>query len=124
MVSSEERIKVLEMISEGKIGVDEGATLLKSLEGPGHAPRLRRDTADQRKLHVRVDDANGGKLKVNVVLPMALVNAGLNIAGRYLDDESNEYATTLVEAIDAGETGKILDVLDAEDGEHVQVFIE
>ena len=26
--------------------------------------------------------------------------------------------------IDAGETGKILDVIDAQDGEHVQVYIE
>ena len=124
MVSSEERIKVLEMISEGKIGVEEGATLLKSLEGDPTPRRLRRDLKDRRKLHVRVDDAKGGKLKVNVVLPMALVNAGLNIAGRYMDDETNEHAETLIAAIDAGETGKILDVIDAEDGEHVQVYIE
>jgi len=30
----------------------------------------------------------------------------------------------LMQYIDSGETGKIVDVLDENDGEHVQVFIE
>ena len=127
MVTSEERVKVLAMIEEGKISVEEGATLLKTLEGPEAKQgfgRFRRNTADRRMLRVRVDEAQGGQMKVNIVLPMALVNAGLNIASRYVDEIDREHTAALVEAIEAGDTGKIIDVLDVDDGEHVQVFIE
>ena len=126
MATSEERIKVLQMIAEGTIGVDEGSALLKALDIPEGKPgfgRLRRDTADRRMLRVKVDDSVGKRTKVNVVLPMALVNAGLNIASKYVDDVNSEHAAALVEAIDAGMTGLVLDVHE-NDGEHVQVFIE
>lgn len=127
MVNSEERVKVLNMIEEGKISVEEGAALLKTLEGPEAKRRFgraRRDVSDRRQLRVRVDDADGGRLKVNVVLPMALVNAGLNIASRFIDDVDSEQAAALMDAIEAGKTGKIIDVLDVDGDDHVQVFIE
>jgi hypothetical protein len=127
MVNREERVKVLNMIEEGKISVEEGATLLKTLESPEAKQgfgRTQRNVSDRRQLRVRVDDAEGGRLKVNVVLPMALVNAGLNIASRFIDDVDSEHAAALMDAIEAGKTGKIVDVLDVDGDDHVQVFIE
>lgn len=126
MATSEERIKVLQMIAEGTIGVDEGSALLKALDTPEGKPgfgRLRRDPSDRRMLRVKVDDRAGSRTRVNVVLPMALVNAGLNIASKYVDEVNSEHAAALVEAIDAGATGLVLEVHET-DGEHVQVFIE
>ena len=126
MATSEERIKVLQMIADGTIGVDEGSALLKALDIPEAKPgfgRLRRDTADRRMLRVKVDDSVGKRTKVNVVLPMALVNAGLNIASKYVDEVNSQHAAALVDAIDADATGLVLEVHET-DGEHVQVFIE
>jgi hypothetical protein len=128
MVTSEERMKILKMVEEGKIGVEDAAKLLATLEGnatrrkatfrPPNPPR------DPRTLRVLVDDARGGKRRVNVSLPMALVDAGLNIASNYIDRDTEEQAAAIIEAIRTGTTGKVVDYFDEVDGEHVQVFIE
>ena len=122
MSIAEERLQVLKMIEEDKVSVDEGASLLKALESK--SSRFASSLKDRRQLRVQVDDSHGGRRKVNVVLPMALVNAGLKIANNYLDDETSEHAAALYEAISSGETGKIIDVHDIEDGEHVQIYLE
>jgi hypothetical protein len=62
-----------------------------------------------------------GKAKATVNLPLGLVDAGLNIASQYAPGVD---FGELVEAINAGAEGKIIDVLDEEDGEHVEIFIE
>jgi len=129
MVTSEERITVLNMIEEGKISIEDGANLLSTLEDRQSPARrtLRRPPGaprDLRMLRIRVNKGRGGKLKVNVVLPMALVDAGLNIAANYIDEDTEEHAAALIEAIRSGSTGKVLDYLSEVDGEHVQVFIE
>ncbi len=60
------------------------------------SPPIQRD---RRTLRVQVDDSHGGRRKVNVMLPMRLVNAGLKIANHYLDEETSEHAAALYEAI-------------------------
>jgi hypothetical protein len=62
-----------------------------------------------------------GKAKATVNLPIGLVDAGLNIASQYAPGVNFE---ELVKAINEGAEGKIIDVLDEEDGEHVEIFIE
>jgi hypothetical protein len=128
MVTSEERLIVLKMIEEGKVSVEDGANLLSSLEGSParRSPRPRPPAAprDLRMLRVMVNEGRSRKLKVNVVLPMVLVDAGLNIASNYIDEDTEEHAAALIEAIRSGTTGKVLDYVAEDDGEHVQVFIE
>ena len=124
MVTSEERLKILKMIDEGKISADEGARLLTAL-GEGRKTD-RRTTASLRGggarwLRVRVTDMVTGKAKATVNLPIGLVDAGLNIASQYAPDVNFD---ELIQAIQAGAEGKIIDVMDEEDGEHVEIYIE
>jgi hypothetical protein len=123
MATNEERMKILKMIDEGKISAEEGAKLLAALtEGrkSGRKTTLRSATG-ARWLRVRVTDTVTGKPKATVNLPLGLVDAGLNIASQYAPGIAFE---ELIEAINAGAEGKIIDVLDEEDGEHVEIFIE
>jgi len=124
MASTEERMKILRMIDEGKITAEEGAKLLAALSEAPKSPRRKslRDTAGgARWLRIRVTDLVTGKSKATVNLPIGLVDAGLNIASQYAPGiEFDE----LVEAINEGAEGKIIDVLDEEDGEHVEIYIE
>jgi SHOCT-like domain len=125
MATNEERLKILKMIDEGKITAEEGARLLSTLsESRKPAPRkpaLRGAYGGARWLKVRVTDTMTGKAKATVNLPLGLVDAGLNIASKYAPDVAFD---ELVEAINAGAEGKIIDVYDEEDGEHVEIFIE
>lgn len=123
MVSTEERMKILKMIDEGKITAEEGAKLLATLSDSRKSARksstLRMGGA--RWLRIRVTDMVTGKPKATVNLPLGLVDAGLNIAAQYAPGIAFD---ELVEAINAGAEGKIIDVVDEEDREHVEIFIE
>ncbi len=134
MATTEERMKILAMIQEGKISAEEGAKLLtalgKSAQGGMKKPAQRPTPLGTRPggprwLRVRVTDMSTGKTKVNVNLPLRLVDAGLNIAGHFVEDINfEEISGAINEALDENMTGKIVDVVDGEDGEHVEIFIE
>jgi hypothetical protein len=126
MVTSEERMKILKMISEEKITADEGAQLLAALSLRSEKPKIepRRKLANQM-FRVRVTDLSSGKTKVNVNLPMRLVDAGLNIAAQFAPEMQNDQMMGAVkDALTENLTGKIVDVIDEEDGEHVEIFID
>ena len=124
MATNEERMKILKMIDEGKITAEEGARLLAThteSRKTVRKPPLSVSASGARWLKVRVTDMVTGKAKATVNLPLGLVDAGLNIASKYAPDVAFD---ELVEAINAGAEGKIIDVYDEEDGEHVEIFIE
>lgn len=124
MATSEERIKILKMVDEGKITAEEGAKLLAALSesrSSARKPGMRTTTGSARWLRVRVTDTITGKAKATVNLPIGLVDAGLNIASQYAPGIAFD---ELIEAINTGAEGKIIDVYDEEDGEHVEIFIE
>ncbi len=128
MTTTEERLKILKMIQEGKITAEEGSRLLKALSSSTARPRPAppRPVGTARWLRVRVTDMASGKAKVNVNLPLKLVDAGLNIAAQFAPEniELDGLMDAVNEAIDDNLIGKIVDVVDGEDGEHIEVFIE
>jgi len=130
MATTEERLKILQMIQEGKITAEEGAKLLSALASSGgerirRSPNMSSRTGRARWLRVRVTDIASGKSKVNVNLPLSLLEAGINIAGHFAEDiDVDDFMGAINEAVDENMTGKIIDVLDSEDGEHVEIFID
>lgn len=121
------------MIQEGKISAEDGAKLLSALTSSAARNKPRRPpmpTSPGRRgvakwLRVRVTDMRTGKSKVNVNLPISLLEAGMSIAGHFADDINvDDIMTAISDAIDENMTGKIIDVVDGEDGEHVEIFID
>jgi len=124
MTTSEERLKILKMIDDGKINAEEGAKLLSALSESRQSkskPAMHTTTGGARWLRVRVTDMVTGKPKATVNLPLGLVDAGMNIASKYAPDIAFD---ELIASINDGAQGKIIDVIDEEDGEHVEIFIE
>lgn len=124
MATADERMRILRMIQEGKINAEEGARLLAALRESRKEPRPSPVVGRGGKgwLRVRVTDMVTGKAKVTVNLPLGLVDAGMNIASQYAPDV--DFAE-IAEAIRGGQMeGKIVDVVDEEDGEHIEVYID
>ena len=123
MASSEERLKILQMIQDGKITPEDGAKLLEALNrGAGRTTgRVPVNVDDNRYVRIRVTDTFTGRAKVSVNLPLSLVSAGIGIAAKYVPGVEEEY---LMEAISSGLTGKVIDVIDEQEGDHVEIFIE
>ena len=121
----EERMQILKMIQEGKVTADEGAKLLAALEDSKKSEAAANVAATKgRFLRVRVTDMSSGRTKVNVNVPLALVNVGLKMGARFSPDLEGVDMGEIMEAIRSGAQGKIVDVEDAEDGEKVEVYIE
>ena len=77
-----------------------------------------------RWLRIRVTDEATGKRKVNVNLPLGMVNAAMKVGAKFAPDINDISLDELVEAIKSGTEGKIVDVQDEEDGERVEIFVE
>jgi len=124
MATTEERMKILKMIEEGKISAEEGAKLLAALaEGrkppPSPPPAFTGPGGEARWFRMRVTDLATGRTKVNMNIPMGLVNVAIKTGARFVPDME-----AIAEALKSGAMGKIIDVTDDEDGEHVEIFVE
>jgi hypothetical protein len=123
MNMSEERARILQMVSEGKITAEEGVRLLNALRSSeGVAPRPREGTP--RWVRVRVTDMVTGRTRVNVNLPFSLVTAATKLGARFSPQTEDLDWEELIAAIKEGASGKIVDVEDDEGGEKVEVFVE
>lgn len=133
MVASDERLKVLTMVQEGKITAEEAVQLLEALEeskrdGPRKPPRPSYPPGYEGRpgkwLQMRVTDTDTGKIRVNVRLPLGVVKAGLKMGMRFVPEAEGLDKEELLAAVEEGTIGKIFDLYDDKDGEHVEVFIE
>ncbi len=125
MTTPEERIKVLEMIQSGQINADEGARLLESLkekDRPHKKHKPRRWGKGSRQFRILVTDLETGQEKINMRMPWNLISVGVDMGARFARKEIK--ITEFAEAVQAGAEGKIMDMIDEEDGERVQVFVE
>ena len=126
MTSVEERMKILKMIEDGKISAEEGAKLLGALsEGrrSANVPASSRPGAP-RWLRIRVTDVNTGRSKASVQIPLTLVDAGMKIGAHFAPEVEGVDMSNVMEALRSGMTGKIIDVVDDKDGEHVEIYVE
>ena len=126
MGAREERLKVLQMLEDGKITPEEAASLLRALgrgpEGVGSGGFAA--ATENRFLRIRVTDVASGTSKVNVTIPLGLVGVGLRIAERFAPDAKGVDVKELEQTILGGAQGKVLEVMDAEDNERVEIYVE
>lgn len=127
MATTEERLKILNMVAEGKITAEDGAQLLNALKdadrrsspsGPGSA-----QGDEGRYMRILVSGLDG-KQRVNVNIPMNLVNVGLRMGAKFAPEMDGVDLEDLMSAIRGGARGKILDVTDNDSGEHVEIYVE
>jgi len=125
MTMTDERLKILQMLEEGKISAEETATLLRALEGGRRATPAASTQAGGRKfLRIQVTDLDSGTAKVNVTVPMGLVGAGLRMAERFAPEFEGFDMQELEELLASGVDGKLVEVLDEEDNERVEIYVE
>ncbi len=133
-MSSEERLRILEMVAEGKLTTDEADELLGAMEpAPQPAARaafatpalpLRPAHAPQRYLTVRVTD--GDQPKVNVRIPLGLARGAAKWLGNLTEQVQSSFdlnVKDLVESLgDAPSDGTVIDLHDG--GTTVWIGIE
>lgn len=123
MAGSEERLRILQMVADGRITAEEGARLLEALRAtePATPPP---PPAPPRWLRVRVTDLSSGRDRVNINIPVGLVDVGLKMGARFVDESAGIDPTELTRAIQSGRRGKLLEVENPAEGERVEIFLE
>jgi len=130
------RMKILEMLAEGKITADEASALLEKVnvsEKPeGGTPETREPhSAMPRYLRVVVDSSDGDK--VNVKVPMSLIRTGIKLSALMPAEAAD---AVMEQGIDLSmlrdlPTDELIEALreleinvDSADGDTVRVFTE
>ena len=137
MNNTDEKIRILNMVQDGKISAEEAAKLLEALEvmeeknevevlnrfDGGSSPKGK-----PRWLRIVVSDTNTGKKEVNLKVPVSFLKTGMNIASKFTEDDGVLSRINLDEILNTRDsdnpTGVIVDVEETESGEHVLITLE
>lgn len=123
-----EKLQILNMVQEGKITAEEGIKLLEALENSNNSSNDMVYSNNKAKwLKIKVLQPNDDK-KVNVTLPVSLINIGVKLASKFSPEFeatglTQEDIEEILVAIKNGEMGKIVDV-ESDDGTKVEVVLE
>jgi hypothetical protein len=127
MTTTEERMRILDMVAQSKISAEEGAKLLAALsegEKKREPPRKMGQPSTPRWFRVRVTDLESGRDKVNVNLPMSLVDVGTRMGARFAPELEDMDVHEIMMQIKSGAQGKIIEVEDVDEGERVEIYVE
>jgi len=122
MATSEERMQILNMLAEGKISAEEAAKLLRALE-EGSRPKPP-PSPEPRWFKVKVTDVATGKERVNVSIPMGLVNVGIKMGARFTPEVEGVNFDEVISSIKQGAYGRLVDITDEEGGERVEIYVD
>ncbi len=145
MTEQQNRQRILQMMKDGLIELDEAAELLAALDKNSVAEQpapVSKEKSKYKYLKVVVDaegnaDTGEGKAKVRVNIPLSFAKSGLQIAQRFIPEEARksmeannialEDIIEILAHLDDFEDSDIVNV-DANDNEsgqcHVRVFLE
>ncbi|MFW5998774.1 MAG: SHOCT-like domain-containing protein [Bacillota bacterium] len=118
---SEERVRILKMLEEGKIGVDEAENLLQSLNN-----RPKKTESQNKVKFIKIVVEEGNEEKVNISVPISLAKSLLKFIPKSARESLDENEINIQEIIDAVENvdgpSTLVDINDNED--HVKVRLE
>jgi len=121
----DERLQVIQRLEEGQVSAQEAATLLQGMEGRqwGGATPPGQSQA-RRQLNVRVSDIASGAMRVNMTLPLGLVNTVLYSGGRLADGLEGIDLQKLEKLVASSAASESARTMDTADDERIEVSVE
>lgn len=118
-----ERFMILQMVQDGTISADEGSRLLETVDRlerskPVHEPPAPPKGA--RTVHIVITNSKGDK-EIDLNLPLALVDMGLNVISKVAGDRIAE-VPNIRKIAESGFTGKLLDINQGSD--RIEITLE
>ncbi|QCX33254.1 hypothetical protein FDN13_05805 [Caloramator sp. E03] len=121
---SDEIIRVLKMVEEGKISSEKAAEIINALKNNEALPEVKNN--NQKMLRVKVLSEKGDN--VNITIPVKFVKSVLKLTKKLPIEVENESLKDvdfdeIIGAIDSGLEGKIVDIK-SDKGDIVEISIE
>ncbi len=73
---------------------------------------------------MKVTDRHDGRVKLNVTVPIGLVDVALKMGARFAPEAAGMDSEAIQSAIRNGVQGRILSLDDEDDAERVEIFVE
>jgi len=126
---NEEKMMILKMLQEGKISANEAAILLETLDSGSKKKEDKKQVDESPKtegkfFRVSITDTVTGRTRANIRLPLSVMGIGMRFGAHFAPQIDGVESEQLMDAIRNGQVGKIIDVFDDDDGEHVEIYIE
>jgi MFS family permease len=122
----DERVKILQMLEEGKVSAQEAAGLLQAIgvsQWAGAAAGSQ-VSGQVRRVRIRLSSLVSCTTKADVILPMGLVHTVFYTGGRLSDDLEALDLRMLQDMVASSEAGDQAEVLDTGDDYRVEVSVE
>lgn len=119
----EERNRILRMVEAGQLTAAQAAQLLDTL-APGHAQAGELLRSRTVRIHVTTPGNQRQQINMTATIPLYMMKVSLRMGARLLPQLRNKALADLVQAVETGATGRLLDLQDLEAGERVEIFAE
>ena len=119
----DERNRILNMIETGQITAAQAAQLLDALVSEQEQSTER---ARNRTVRIWMTDiaTNSKKMHVTATMPINLISMILHLLTRMVPPLNDGTLQNLIRAIERGNTGRLLDLQDLEEGKRLEIFVE
>ena len=120
---TDERNRILNMIETGQITAAQAAQLLDALVSEQQQPVER---VRNRTVRIWMTDiaTNSKKMHMTATMPINLISMILHLLTRMVPKLNDGTLQHLIRAIERGNTGRLLDLQDLEEGKRLEIFVE
>lgn len=119
---TDERNRILNMIETGQITAAQAAQLLDALVSEQQpVERVRNRTV---RIWMTDSATNSKKMHVTATMPINLISMILHLLTRMVPQLNDGTLQNLIRAIERGNTGRLLDLQDLEEGKRLEIFVE
>lgn len=121
-VLREERNRILQMVQEGQVNAQEASQLLDALE-PLQQPQPR---TRERTIRIRTTQPTAMRQHVHLVatLPLNVLKTTVRLGVQLFPGLRHSTLEELLQAIEHGNSGRLLDIQDLDRGERLEIFVE
>lgn len=124
-ILKEERDRILRLLEARQITSLEASQLLDALEGEVVPVVIEAASPPrERMLRFQISNVRARRVHLSAILPVSLVRMGVEMSARLFPQVSNNVVQDLLERLEQGAVGRLLDVQDLEQGEHLEIFVE
>ena len=112
-MSNESTLRILRMVSEGKITAEQAEALLEAIDGA---------RPEAKQITLLVFERGGEKANVNINLPISLARFIMNFIPASVLANQDIPAKAILAALDEAQPGKVFEIKD-EKGKRVEIYL-
>ena len=126
-MDANEKIRIMQLVQKGTITPEEALQLLDGMDrkqNDRQPSNAATNTESPKWARVLITDMDTGRVSVNIRMPLGLIHAGRMMGARFSPSVKGIDVDQLFQKANLDERGRVVEVFDEDDREHVEIFVE